>query len=92
MYNISKYGIKRSVSSLDLNISTLDLQHIDAVKEILAALGHTISPFGIPFYAEVCEKGFSVERKNGGLTVVQTRSITPTPPALTPSRMPIPAK
>ena len=58
---------------MELNIANLGLQHHAAVREILSALGHEISPSGIPFSAKVCEKGFSVERKNGGLTVSYSR-------------------
>ncbi|MBO5222181.1 MAG: hypothetical protein J6C26_07690, partial [Clostridia bacterium] len=58
---------------MDLNIISLDLQHFDAVKAILSVLGHKISPSGISLSVKFCEKGFSVERKNGGLAVAYSR-------------------
>lgn len=58
---------------MDLNIISLDLQHFDAVKAILSVLGHKISPSGISLSVNFCEKGFSVERKNGGLAVAYSR-------------------
>ncbi|MBQ1218200.1 MAG: hypothetical protein IIX85_09605 [Clostridia bacterium] len=45
----SQTSAEKGMVSLDFDIATSDLQYHAAVKEILSALGHAISPSGVLF-------------------------------------------